>query len=870
MASSEDEQIRYLAEGMKSVKEHAFYMKRAMDGDNMKGTLEHATNMLRELRTNLLTPKSYYELYMKILDEMRELEDYFSTLQKSGKGMSELYDRVQACNTVLPRLYLMCCVGGVYIVSKEVPAKDILMDLIEMIKGVQHPMRGLFLRHYLSHVTKNRLPDVGSPYESDQCGIRDALDFVIKNFQESNRLWVRMQNQGASKERRKREKERQDLRILVGTNLVRLSQLEGLDVEEYKENILPRILEQITDCKDTIAQSYLMDCIIQVFPDDFHLVTLETLLQTCTLLKEKVNVRTVLEALMERLSNYYVIIHSGQGSGEEVIDMSGDVNAFTMLNDCISSLIEERASMTLSETLRLQAALTNFAMKCHPDRIDYISHCLNNCVLLAQKGGLVENNENESVGGELPRMSREEDSKKPSVDDAAALTQLESLLLAILPFLGLKVLDLPPFLKLIKYLAWGSWKEVAASLLRGALSQPTATSILTDVAQVERLFGAIIPLLKDQKVASADNAAAHNIELNDNEEEPVVPPVDDMFRSEQLLVARIVHLLRNADTDVLMNMYSVIRNHFSQGGAQRMEFTVTPLVFAYLSLVRKIWVREKEKEAAAEAVTDNNSTSSATSSSPKIGTRKVFQLVMETIAGLANRHALMAFKLYLQAAQAADQCDFSPIAYEFAKEALLLYECEVTESKTQVRAVTSMIGTMLNCKHLNNEDYEALITKAAQYSNKLLKKPDQCRMVTLCSHLFWPDGGLEAAGMTGRAQSVDPERVLECMQRALKIASTCSPQLYVDIIDRYVYYFEKNHPSIHEKYLTGLIALTKEQLSSSHETTTSTGFGSIPTPPSSSQTNAAVETHYRNTLAYIRARQQLPETMEAFSKIEIA
>jgi hypothetical protein len=50
----------------------------------------------------------------------------------------------------------------------------------------------------------------------------------------------------------------------VGTNLVRLSQLQGVDVNEYKDNILPRILEQVTNCKDTIAQSYLMDCIIQV------------------------------------------------------------------------------------------------------------------------------------------------------------------------------------------------------------------------------------------------------------------------------------------------------------------------------------------------------------------------------------------------------------------------------------------------------------------------------------------------------------------------------------------------------------------------------------------------------------------------------
>jgi vacuolar protein sorting-associated protein 35 len=36
--------------------------------------------------------------------------------------------------------------------------------------------------------------------------------------------------QGGAKDKKRREKERNELRILVGTNLVRLSELEGVDV----------------------------------------------------------------------------------------------------------------------------------------------------------------------------------------------------------------------------------------------------------------------------------------------------------------------------------------------------------------------------------------------------------------------------------------------------------------------------------------------------------------------------------------------------------------------------------------------------------------------------------------------------------------
>lgn len=79
-----------------------------------------------------------------------------------------------------------------------------------------------------------------------------------------NKLWVRLQHQGHSRDREKREMERRELRILVGTNLVRLSQLDGVDLDLYQKTILPSILEQVVSCKDVIAQEYLMEVVIQV------------------------------------------------------------------------------------------------------------------------------------------------------------------------------------------------------------------------------------------------------------------------------------------------------------------------------------------------------------------------------------------------------------------------------------------------------------------------------------------------------------------------------------------------------------------------------------------------------------------------------
>lgn len=301
--------------------------------------------------------------------------------------------------------------------------------------------------------------------------------------------------------------------------------------------------------------------------------------------------------------------------------------------------------------------------------------------------------------------------------------------------------------------------------------------------QVEQLFKMITPLLRDRDMSSAVAAVAE-------EQQAAAAAGGDasalspQFREEQCLLARVPHLMKSDDTDTLLRIFAVAKREFTSGGARRMGFTFPPLVFAALQLARRVYAREQAAEAAAAADGgdgDGGSSGGGDSSNmmPQYSSRKVFHFIIEVITALGTSHPQPALRLFLQAAEATDECGYHAIAYEFVKEALLLYECEISESKAQVNALTAVIGTLLNCKHFPQEDYEALITKVAQYSNKLLKKPDQCRMISLCSHLFWPPKGAD-----GSERYADCDRVLECMQRSLKIASACNTSLFVEILDK--------------------------------------------------------------------------------------
>lgn len=104
-------------------------------------------------------------------------------------------------------------------------------------------------------------------------------------------------------------------------------------------------------------------------------------------------------------------------------------------------------------------------------------------------------------------------------------------------------------------------------------------------------------------------------------------------------------------------------------------------------------------------------------------------------------------------------------------------------------------------RNFSKENYDTLITKCAQYGSKLLKKPDQCRAVYLASHLWW---AVEIPARSEDERSPlyrDGKRVLECLQRALRVADACmdtavSVELFVEILNRYVYYFDRQNEAV--------------------------------------------------------------------------
>ncbi|KAH9939024.1 vacuolar protein sorting-associated protein 35 [Epithele typhae] len=928
------EEGKMLSESLSTVKIQVQQMKRHLELDQLMDALKSASLMLAELRTSSLSPKQYYELYMAVFDALRHLSNYLYDAHVQDRNhLADLYELVQYAGNIVPRLYLMITVGSVYMSIPDAPVKEVMKDMLEMSRGVLHPIRGLFLRHYLSGQTRDHLPIGDDP--GPKGNLQDSITFVLTNFIEMNKLWVRLQHQGHSRDREKREMERRELRILVGTNLVRLSQLDGVDLDMYQTHILPSILQQIVVCKDVIAQEYLMEVVIQVFPDEFHLYTLGPFLSATAQLHPKVNIKSIVIALIDRLAAYAAreaesedpeetkrqeeaaarrladkvkaardyrqangtgvssptteaptmsnewgspptspvvaqtpekaeptpltpngaaedVEKDGKGkekeaskegeASEAVKKFRGvpeNVQLFEVFWHQVVELIKARPDLSIQDITALLVSLTNLSLSCYPDRLEYVDQIL---------------------GFAAEKIKEFTDS--PDLHHPQTTANLSALLNAPINSYQsvLTLLALQRYTTLLQQQPYSTRRTLAHSLISSVLKNETVIETPEDVNGILELCHVLI---RDQQDAGT-GPGAQSMMNKDPRRGPYDQQREEMAE-EQGWVARMIHLFRSDDLGVQLEILQSARRHFETGG-ERMRYTYPALITSAIKLCRRYKNREhleddwqSKVQIVLKFVRQLNSILSATVDAPAI-----------------------ALRLFLLAAQISDECGFENLTYDMYVDAFTVYEDSISESRAQLQAITLIIGTLQGARVFSEDNYDTLITKAALHGSKLLKKPHQASAVNLASHLWWQEVPAEEEtaekekkdkenGTTedGEKKSVsrviqyplqDSKRVLECLQKALRIANSATEeiitvQLYCDTLDQYIYYLDRGAPAVTPKFVNSLVELITSSIDNIVSPDVHPAQRAPPGLLEGVQTPEMISRHFRNSLMYIQTKK---------------
>ena len=125
-------------------------------------------------------------------------------------------------------------------------------------------------------------------------------------MEEMNRLWIRLVSDVMGNEKILRDKERVELKILVGESINRLSSLAGLTLDLYEKEVLPKLMQIILDSNDVLSQQYLMECIFHAFSDNYNINCIELILNTLSRLNPGVDIKGLFISLMEKLAKFFI------------------------------------------------------------------------------------------------------------------------------------------------------------------------------------------------------------------------------------------------------------------------------------------------------------------------------------------------------------------------------------------------------------------------------------------------------------------------------------------------------------------------------------------------------------------------------------
>ena len=796
----EEEQERILSRSLKKIKEQTYFINNAIDKNNLRQCLRESYILLSELRTNNLTPRKYYHLYISAFDVMLNIKNYMAEEIGRGRRLIDLYDNVQQAKHVIPRLYLMITAGAIYMEKVPRSVHVILFDMLGLVKQAQNPIKSLFVRNYLLKMIKDKLPDKNNVYVREGGTFEDTLKFLLQNMEEMNRLWIRLLVGVSGQAKIERQKEREELKILIGESINKLSSLESLTQDIYELQILPKLLKIIIDSKDSLSQQYLMECIIHSFPNSYNIKCMEMILETMTKLVDGVDISALFMALMGKIGKYFGDNLKNKNNLElnEILESAQNVypvllnNFEIIINANINNDNKDDESknekenvknskknithMSLIKLLELINSFMNFSIKCSPEdqKFNGIVKILNSTEVIVKKFKILY---------ELEKKELSEQEMKKIYE--ILLSPLEGFI---------NIFNIESYIKLMDYLDLKKRKNVGIEIIKSLVNNVNNPLIikLDSIENLQKIIKYLQPLLQDIKDKNGQNENLSIIE------------------KEQYIACKLIFIIKSTNPEIIYEIYNQLKNIFSYGGPKRRKFTLPTLVNAIITFCHKITLcYEKQVGKLPENINEDklnsiiNSLDISKISSDEIFYKlmlNIYKLLNEAIGLIAQETPELAFKLYITAASQVNEIlierdQLAESCSSFILSALgILDEGKYNQNK-KIDLFENLSSNLIYCNILNNETREGIVEELLKSLQNIPKREDQFKAMLIISQLYY-------------SIFKDGKKVLDCLTKARRYVdfAMTNPKnlsLFVELLNKFLYFVDSSE---------GVVDISKEKI----------------------------------------------------------
>ena len=743
-----DEEL-ILDKALKEVRRQNYFIMLEIERNNLRFCLKQTFTLLCELRTDFLKPKNYQILYNHVVNELIQVHKYMNEEISFGREPWDIYESVQQCRYVIPRLYLTIIAGSVYLEHSPEKCKELIEDLLDIVKQAQSPLRTIFVRYFLTKVMARVLPDEDNKDIKEGCGtILDTIYFLIKNLEEMNRAWIRMTLNASLDEKPILEKERLDIKMLIKDAIYIISKLKGMNNNLFEREILPKIIEIIFIYDDNISQEFIMECILTDFPESYIIKNLDFLLLTLSKLGEGVDKKKLFVIVLEKLFNYYKNnIENKEGEEKEkILNEVHGAYPVVLRNFNIILQKQEKSVQNLLNILEINYNFIKFCVYCAPEeeKLISINHGLNSTYSIL-------------ISANVSILFQDQLNK---IHDILSIP-LESIY---------SIFDMANFPKLFSFLDYQNKKKLAFEIIDN-LTNVNSHEKLDTLEKIKLLIIFLRPLEKNLDLNNNDN---NNNEL--------------LIEKEQFTLIKIFSVFKTKNIDLLFQFYFEFKNLLIEGDKSQRNKSLPCLISILIIFCKDISylysqkIEQNEKYDISSLKSDEDFYNYLSN---------IYSILSELIKKLEQDDQKMAFKysfLIMRQINIINTAKekFGEIYLSLFNNSFELYKNFEQEKKFEYFKYICqylMIDTIFS-----EELYEKILDELINEAKNMQKRSEQCNGLLTISKIYF-------------VHFKNGEKVLEYLSKAKKIADFSLTNqknliLFVNLLNEYLYYIDSDKENI--------------------------------------------------------------------------
>ena len=632
------DQEKYLNQISKTFEYQSNLIKIYPSSKNFSKCFLDTASLISLLKIDYLTPSNYYLLYTDTSDLLQEtIEYYIRDNVSKGIKIKYIYESIQQCQYVIPRIYLMIICGSIHLELYPIKFREIIFDLLNAVKCIQNPLRGFWIRYFLVKNLKNILPiKIGEYINNEEYFYmyRDiSLNFLMVNLEELALFAMRTKKEIYIDDKKMDEKQRINMISCIEEVIEEISNIKGLDKNIFVNKILPKMFDIVCylgDKNDNYLELIIIASIIKYFKIELYFesqgITIIFIFLRKIIDNKEINKISIFNNLLNNYLKFMKNLKKNKNESLRNESIATIINTFPLLLEKYNELqitYKNSEEKEFNKFIDLDTFFMKFSLKVlkqekDEKKISIINTVLNSCLKrlnMFNYGFKIETIKKICSLIEIPLKHK------------------------------FTVFEFPIIETMIYYLDYNHRKQISLKLIESFENNLSERSKIDSLEKIHKIINLIIPLITEAN--------------KQNEEEDLNEYFDEEDKNKHL--CKLVYIINSKKPEIILQMLIKIKAFYNSGSIETEILTIPSIINFIINYMKKLVLfyedficnskykeNNKEiKEFEFDILIDNKEDNKKVELCFIELIRKFLNILKECILIIENKIQIQAFQIYL-------------------------------------------------------------------------------------------------------------------------------------------------------------------------------------------------------------------------------